>query len=630
MSTAGCTGFINDPALGFVDTGYSALMSKADAAFGISLNTYQQLINFQPGSQPVNVSYVFDASILGYQRPNSPGTFVDTFVLPAGDPGLPPPLLAQRPNFDFNAPVLTVSPPTISFPQDPGSLTAVLPGGPPVLFDVILPPVPIVTLPMVPVPNTILPLPLDPTIVLPNFGGVRPDFNVPVPIPNVGFTPVLYTSQLLTDVRAKLDSMLQGGTGLPADVEQALINRAVAREDEGNLRLVRETIDEFATMGYSEPEGVLGLKLMVVRQDAQDKRASLSRDIYVKAIDIQIENLRFSITQGVAIESVMLQNWMQYQGLILESQKLVLQVALELTNVRITIFNAQLAQYQTDASVYKELIEGALAQLEIYKAKLEAKKLILGINQQEIDLYLAQLKGVMTMIDLYKSQLEGVHEIVEINTLRLEGYKTNVQVYTEQVRAYQAQWEGYKAAAEAQGVKASIYDVSIKAYLGQVQAWSAKNSSYAELGKFDIELDRNHIDGWKAQLQGFLTEIDANLKVFEAKEKTYEANTRVYQAQASVEQAATESNSRVFELGMRREDNRAQIALKNLELAIKELLENSAQLLEAKKAVGQGAGQLAASAMSSLHFGASLSSSLSQGSSCSTAYSYNTDLLPAA
>lgn len=623
-----CPIIVGDGVANFVYTGYNQLMSYGDAAFNVTLNAFDQLINFQPDHMLVDVNYTFEDAVFAYKRPIKPDDFTAKFN-PAGITLEPAPInAAQRPSFDANAPTLGVLPPTLLFPNSPGSFTVLPPDGPPAQLDVVLPNSPNIVLPPVPVLNEVLPLPLSPNINLPTFQGMRPGFNIEMPDPNVGFTPTPYTSQLLTDVKAKLESMLQGGTGLPAAVEQALMDRAVSREDESVLRLARETQDEFVTMGYSEPEGVLSMKLMEVRQEALNKRASLSRDIYIKAIDIEIENLKFAVQQGVALESVLLNNWLQMQQLILESQKFVLQVALEITNLKVTIFNAQLEQYKTDAQVFRDLIAGELAKLEIYKAELDAKKLILGINQQQIEIYTARLGAVNTMIEVYKSQLQGVLAVVQINNQRLEGFKSLVEVYAERVRAYQAEWEGYKAAAEAEGTKAQIFDTSVKAYLGQVQAWSSKNETRVELGKFDIALDQSRLDTWKGQLQKYVTDIDTQLKVFSSAVQVYDEQVKIYQADAQVETAASDSNLRAFELGMRREDNSAQIKLKNLELSIRELLENSSQLLEAKKAVASSGGSLAAAALSAVHFGASASSSASQGTNCSTSYSFNTELLP--
>lgn len=623
-----CPIIVGDGIASFVYTGYSSLMGYAGAAYQLATQTFNQLINYDPGQVTVDVQYQFDDSLFGVIRPLKPDAFTDTVDTSNITLADPPPSNAQRPAFDFSPPPLTATPPDIEFPNQPGNFNVPDPGAPPILADVVVPATPVIVLPTEPALINVLPLPDPPSISLPTFQGIRPAFNIPDPDPNVQFTPTLYTSDLLDQVKAKLSSMLQGGTGLPEAVETALINRAVEREDISVDRALQETVDSFGTMGYTEPSGVLAGRLRRVRQDAFAKRASLSRDIYVKSVDIEIENLRFSVTQGVAIESALLSNWIQYQQLILESQKLVLQVAVELTNVRVQIFNAQLRQFEVDATVYKTLIEGELAKLEIYRTELEAKKILLQLNQQQIEIYEARLKAVMTAIDIYRAQIEGVKALVETNNQRLEGFRTLVQVFAERVRAYQAQWEGYKAAADAQGIKAQIFDTSVKAYLGEVQAWSTKNSNYAEVGKFDIALDESRLDRWKGLLEKYVNDLKTKIAVFDADVQAYDSTVKAYSAEATVEMAASEANSRIFELGMRREQARKEIAIENVKLEVQELVELSAQLLEAKKAVAAGAGQLSAAAMSSVHFGATASSSLAQGQSCNTNYSFNTELLP--
>lgn len=622
-----CPIIVGDGVASFVYTGYNSLMGYAGNAYQLATQTFNQLLDYQVDPISVDVNYHFDDSLFAYVRPAKPDVFAEDLEADFSLENAPLPT-AQRPTFDYASPTLEASPPVIHLPNTPGSLTAQPPGGPPILADVEVPAAPNIVLPTEPALLSVLPLPDVPNIVLPTFQGVRPDFDIEMPDPNIHFEPVPYTSDLLDQVKAKLASMMLGGTGLPAAVEQALVNRAVAREDESAARTIEETTDEFARLGFSEPNGVLSKRLLKVRQDTQNKRASLSRDIYIKAVDVEIENLRFSVTQGVALESALLSNWLQYQQLILESQKFVLQVALDLTNVKIQLFNAKLAQFQIDATVYKTRIEAELAKLEIYKAQLDAKRLLLQINQQEIQIYEARLRAVMTAIDIYKAQIEGVRALVETNNQKLEGYRVLVQAYAERVRAYQAEWEGYKAAAEAEGTKAQIFDTSVKAYLGEVQAWAAKNSNAVELGKFDIELDRSRLENWRGKLEKYLGDLRTKVAVFEAKVGAYDSTVRAYSAESQVEVAAAETNTRIFDLGMRREQARKEIALKNLELSINQLVQLSNQLLEAKKAVAAGAGQLAASSLSAVSFGASVNSGLSQSQSCSTSYSFNTELLP--
>jgi hypothetical protein len=618
MATGDCPIVVADGTLQFIETGYTTLMGYGSQAFGVTLNTFSQLLEFQPNFIPVNVVYQFDNTINAPTQIGPPPIDTATYHPPSDDPGLPPGARATQPQFDLNPPAASLSPPVLTpLPAGPSTLPQD-PGPAPGLSDPSLPATQVIVFPDVPALIDVLPLPLLPNIQLPTFQGIRPQFNIQAPTINANFTPVQYTDALQGEVTNAISLMLQGDFNLPPGYEQALFDRAVAKEDSNALKVVQEVRDDFGTLGFSEPNGVLAKRLTMVRQGNQNARSQLNREVYIKAAESALENLRLSIDKGVALEAILLQNWIQWQTLLLDSQKFILQVAVESTNLKVSVYNASLQGYLADAQVYRDLIQGELAKLEIYKAELTAKQIIGQLNQQLVEIYQAQLLAVREKIDVYNAQLQGVLAVVAINKERIEAYIATVQAYGERIKAYEVQWEAVRIAATVQQTQEAIYDTSVKAFLGQMQAWATKNQALADIGKFGIAFDEHNLNIWRGKLEKFVEELKIAIAQYEADINFYSNKLKAYEAQGRVVETYDAAASRSFQLGMEREKNSKDIAIKNLELQINELLQGSAQVLEAKRSVASGAGSLAAAALSATSFAAHAQTSLDQSFGCTT------------
>src|SRR5690606_8254268 len=113
-----------------------------------------------------------------------------------------------------------------------------------------------------------------------------------------------YESELLDDLMLQVRSMMAGGTGLPAAVEDALFSRARERLSAETQRAVQEAFDTWAGRGFSMPPGMLTKAVSVAQEEGRLKAAELNRDILVEAAKWEIENIRFAVQQGMALEQL--------------------------------------------------------------------------------------------------------------------------------------------------------------------------------------------------------------------------------------------------------------------------------------------------------------------------------------
>ena len=199
-------------------------------------------------------------------------------------------------------PEFTAVAPTIQILNKPDALVATAPGAAPTVTDVTLPDAPNIVLPDDPVLE-LLAIPDAPLLNLPVWAGSAPDGSG-LATPTTGFIwgEDYYDSDLLNSVTSRLTTMLLGGTGLPPSIEQAIWDRGRAREDVTAKKATQEAYEEFASRGFMLPSGPLAGRVAEVWQKNREAASTYSRDVAVKQAELEIENLKFSVSTGIQLE----------------------------------------------------------------------------------------------------------------------------------------------------------------------------------------------------------------------------------------------------------------------------------------------------------------------------------------
>lgn len=593
-----------DQASSLVGAAYTHYTTFANQAYAIAQQAIGQLGTYTV--QPIRFNATFDPAIALSQFPtlNPPIAPDLTFHTPT-DPGAPPTPTTQAFQIDA-APTDNTVAPVYAPPPKPQLIALSDPGNAPVLTDPTMPTAPVITYPTAPTDIAIT-LPLPPNIQLPTFQGQRPVFDAPIPDENFTFTPTEYVDALLDKVKAQVSTMLDGGTGLPAAVAKALRDRATNAQDEDTTRQIEESFEEFSARGFEEPNGPLANRLARVRKDAASLRAGVNRDIYVQDQQVAIENLRFAVQQGVALEGTLIQAHNDFMRISLEAARYAVDVAISILNARISVFNAEVQAYQVDAQVFVDLIRAAEVQLEIYRSELEAERLKVDINRANVDKYTAQLQAVNIMVSVYRSQLDAVTAQIQMNSQKLDQYRTRVQVLSEQVQAQTTQIQGYTAQVQAETAKAQFYDTAVRGFATRVQAWSEQQRTKIESARLGQQYDQLLQDAWKAKLALYTAQLQTQLDQLDAKVKGFSAQSDVYKATAQVASAAAEANNRAFQLNLAQQQAIVDTELKRSELDLDQLKFISQQYVEIKKGIAQVSAQLASASMSAVNFSAGTS-----------------------
>lgn len=549
-----------------------------------------------------------DITFNGPTIPAYSGSGVDTTIILPDAPDAP----------DFSG-LGAIEPPS----NTPGDFLVPAPTRPDVDLSVSFPAAPALTLPAAPTLFD-LALPDAPTVNLPLFTAHAPTFNKTAPSNTFAFREVAYTPAVLNEVTSEIKQMLNG-VGLPPDVEQQLYDRARSREEETAFRALQEVDDDFGSRGFSEPSGVLAKRRDMARETSRKQMNQFSREVYTQSYQVFMENLRFAVAQGIAVEGLNIQLHNAVMDRSLQAARAAADVEIAVFNASVSAFSAQVQAFGVQADAFRVQLQAELSKLDKYKALIEAQAQIGQLNQVLVSQYEAGIRAVVAQADLYKTQVDAADAEVRAKTAQLEAYRSDVSAYSAQVQAYSARWDGYRASVDAYSSKLRAYSVAAEVYNTRVTAWG--HQADVQFKRVDAELQKadGQIRAYTARLDGVRAALAAESERVKTLGISYQTKASVFESSAKVAQVESETRLRESQLAITRESTKAEIQLKNAELELNNLIQNANLTLEALRGIMQARVQMAASAMSGVNFGATYSGSLSDSFSKSINFSYSGD-----
>lgn len=546
-------------------------------------------------------------------------TFTPTGLVMPSDPSLGSveALLNQLDVGDMDplpdAPVL----PVLSIPQAPGMAHIDAPLRPSIDTQVDLPDAPVLEMPtlealeQITIPAFVFP-------ELPDFDGQAPSADgIVVPNVFINWSEPKYESELLPDLIAQVKRMMAGGTGLPAHVEDALFNRARERDSNETSRAVQEAVDTWAGRDFSMPPGMLVKAVNVAREQGRLKAAETNRDILMEAAKWEIENIRFAVQQGMALEQLLQNLFENTCKRLFELAKFEAESQISLFNAHIGLFNAKNQAFATLAQVFRTKLDAALGKLTAFKTAIEAQTAIGQINQQRVDVFKAKLQSVQAATEIFTSLMRGAQVKADVIKNQFDAYRADVQAYSEQIGAEKLKFDAYASQIKGEEAKAGMLDSQARAYASTVQAIASKADIKVKGSQLKLEAARVWLAKYGAEWEGFRAKVGASVQQLQYGTEVFRSQIEGYRAQASLGISEAEVHSKFADM-----NTRTTIAYSQMELgryqAISQKAYQQAQIaLEASKAAGGFSAQLAAGAMSALHVSASVSGSGSNSNSYS-------------
>ncbi|KSJ98315.1 hypothetical protein APA24_21575 [Pseudomonas aeruginosa] len=465
---------------------------------------------------------------------------------------------------------------------------------------------------------------------LPTFDATPPDASgITVPNVFINWLEPVYQSEVLDELQAKIKELMAGGTGLPAPIEQALFARARERDSGETTRAVQEAVDTWAARNFSMPPGMLARQVDVVREQGRLKAAELNRDILVQAATWEIENLRFAVQQGLALEQLtenMHQNMAQR---LFEVARFHAESQINVFNAQISLFNAQNAAFETLAQVYRTKLDAAISKLTAYKTAVEGQVALGQINQQRVEVFKAKLDAVQSSVEVYKALMQGASVRAETIKNQFDAYRADVQAYAEQIGAEKVKFDAYEARVKGESAKADVLDAQARAYASTIQGLANKADVKVKGAQIKMEAARTKVSKFLADVDAYKAALQANLSEVQYNTSVFQAQVEAWRAAASANVADAEMQSRFADMNSRTNIAYAEMQISEYTAKMQNAVQQAQIALEAAKALGQYTAQLAAGALSAAHVSASISgsgsasSSESKSESTSTSYNYN-------
>ena len=518
--------------------------------------------------------------------------------------------------------------PSIVMPTRPVLPIVSVPVAPPPPGALVMPVEPGYALPDVPT-FEVLNLPPAPTIDLPVFDAEKPTFIEPPFNETWDFTPEPYTVMLMDKIITELDPMLQANDLLPDAIRTAMFQKGRSRIEVENQRAVDTFISDFGSRGFDLPPGAIAGGVREIRQDGQNKVAEYNRDIIIEQFKEMVENKRFAIVQGIAAEGVFITLHIEENKVLLQAAQFQRDSAMALLNSRISIAQLKTTIYQAEASVFEARIRASLATVELYKAQVEGEMAKGQINEQRVRLYEGMLRGIGVLVDFYRSRLEAVKIQSDVDKNIVDRYKATVDAFDSRWKAYASEVQGYVASVDGEGRKADVYKTRVEAQAKRVDAWASKASLDMDVEKLRMTGHGLDLETYKAKLSQFAARIQGEQTRLGAVAQRADALSRMYTAEASVESAASAATDRSFELGLSKAKAEVDAQLSRANMLVEQAKNLGDQLIAIANAKLQTSSQLAASTMSAVSYGASVSSQRSKGSSCSTEFNFQGEIIDA-
>ena len=512
----------------------------------------------------------------------------------------------------------------LNLPNAPSMRQVPAPVRPNIDTTVELPQVPTITMPDMEAMEQIA-IPAFEFPQLPDFDGVPPNASA-ITVPNVfiNWAEPTYKSEVLDDLVALVKTMMAGGTGLPAAVEDALFSRARERDSNETARAVQEAVDTWAGRNFSMPPGMLAKQVNVAREQGRLKAAETNRDILIEAAKWEIENIRFAVQQGMALEQLTANIFENAAKRLFEVAKFQAESQINVFNAQIGLFNAQNGAFQTLAQVYRTRLDGAIAKLTAFKTAVEALAAVGQINQQRVEVFKAKLNAVQASVDVFKAMMQGAQVRAETIKNQFDAYRADVQAFTEEIGAEKVKFDAYDSQVKGETAKAGMLDSQARAYASTIQGLSAKADIKVKGSQLRLDAARVNIQKYLADVDGYKAGLDASLKEVQYGTAVYQARIEGWKAKASANVAASEVQSRFADMNTRTNIAYSQMQISQYQANVQKAVQQAQIALEAAKAMGQYSAQLAAGAMSAMHVSASVSGSGSQSDSWNQSNSTST------
>ncbi len=286
-----------------------------------------------------------------------------------------------------------------------------------------------------------------------------------------------YIGPLLERLQAIIeDVLLNGGTGISAEYEELIRERALARSQLEHEAKYNEAENYYAAKGYTAPPGALIARLNMLNREKLRNDNLLNGEITAKLLEEARRHGEFMADLGVKLE-----------GLTMEQKAGVSTRALEAAKAYVTLLY----------DAYGKKMEGFKARAGVYKTQWEAEGIRVGAiashNDSITKMYDSELKAFTTRLE---AEIAIIEQIVKIYIAEVSGYEANVKA---EVAKLEGLIESYKAKLHGEEVKGTLSVEEFKALVQKAIAEvSLRITSQQEVGRIAAQISASALGVFNA------------------------------------------------------------------------------------------------------------------------------------
>lgn len=208
-------------------------------------------------------------------------------------------------------------------------------------------------------------------------------------------------------------AIVDGGTGINADVEQALWQRGRARILADSQRAEMEAEQLWANRRFPMPPGALTNQLNEIRLDSGRKLAEASRDISIKSFDTEIENVRFAVKEVLDLRKKALDAAGDYIKTLMQAPDTAMKLATGLTQIRSELARNLVQLYSAQVTALQPRVQLAIADADI---QMRGKEANLRAQEQTIDAKVrAALAGAQMVASMASAGINAINAQASIS-----------------------------------------------------------------------------------------------------------------------------------------------------------------------------------------------------------------------
>lgn len=257
-----------------------------------------------------------------------------------------------------------------------------------------------------------------------------------------------YASDLADAVKtALLDYVENGGTGLGADVEDAIWARAQARQDIVNERVYNEALAYFSARGFSIPPGALSGRLTEALAEQTRANAQLNYEIMIEQARLGQDMTKHTLSVSVQLEGVEKQFASAVATRALEKAK-------SAVDVIIKTYSAKVAAYAARSEA---------ARVSVAVAEITANVQI-ARNSQIVEVYRADMEKYKVQV---AAELGIIESVAKVYGYKIAGYEADAKVAVGILGAQVSKFEAQVTQASNQTtLSLKEAELVLNAYIG--------------------------------------------------------------------------------------------------------------------------------------------------------------------